>query len=95
MPARAISDGLFEIADDGTITLVGGYSPSSGRYHFPLLDLCPYTGATDIAASRAVDRRQPVGVDRGDRRAARLRRSGSVRLRRGRADRERLRVITR
>jgi uncharacterized OB-fold protein len=46
--ARAISDGLFDLGDDGTMTLVGGYSPSSGRYHFPLLDLCPYTGATDI-----------------------------------------------
>ena len=48
MAARAISDGLFELRDDGTITLVGGYSPSSGRFHFPLLDACPYTGATDV-----------------------------------------------
>jgi uncharacterized OB-fold protein len=45
---RAISDGLFELHDDGTIALIGGYSPSSGRYHFPVLDTCPYTGATDI-----------------------------------------------
>ena len=52
MTARAISDGLFELADDGTITLVGGYSPTSGRYHFPLLDTCPYTGATDIETVR-------------------------------------------
>ena len=29
--------------DDGTIALIGGYSPTSGRYHFPLLDTCPYT----------------------------------------------------
>jgi len=48
MPARAITDGLFELHDDGTITLVGGYSPSSGRYHFPRLDTCPYTGAADV-----------------------------------------------
>jgi uncharacterized OB-fold protein len=48
MPARAISDGLFELHDDGTITLVGGYSPTSGRYHFPRLDACPYSGAEDI-----------------------------------------------
>ncbi len=45
---RAIADGLFELHDDGTIALVGGYSPTSGRYHFPLLDTCPYSGATDI-----------------------------------------------
>jgi uncharacterized OB-fold protein len=48
MSARAITDGLFELHDDGTITLVGGYSPSSGKYHFPLLQSCPYTGATDV-----------------------------------------------
>jgi uncharacterized OB-fold protein len=47
MPARAISDGLFEL-HDGTIALVGGYSPTSGHYHFPRLDSCPYSGAEDI-----------------------------------------------
>jgi uncharacterized OB-fold protein len=45
---RAIADGLFELHDDGTIALIGGYSPSSDRHHFPRLDTCPYTGATDI-----------------------------------------------
>jgi uncharacterized OB-fold protein len=45
---RAITDGLFELHDDGTITLIGGYSPTSGRYHFPRLETCPYSGATDI-----------------------------------------------
>ena len=48
MAARAITDGLFEIHDDGTIALIGGYSPTSARFHFPLLDSCPYTGATDV-----------------------------------------------
>ena len=48
MPPRAISSGLFELHDDGTIMLVGGYSPTSRRYHFPRLDSCPYTGATDV-----------------------------------------------
>src|SRR4051794_21783652 len=48
MAARAITDGLFELNEDGTITLVGGYSPSSRRFHFPRLDSCPYTGATDV-----------------------------------------------
>ena len=43
-----IADGLFETAADGTITLVGGWSPASGRYHFPLLDTCPFSGATDV-----------------------------------------------
>jgi uncharacterized OB-fold protein len=45
---RAIADGLFELHDNGTIALIGGYSPSSDRHHFPRLDTCPYTGATDI-----------------------------------------------
>lgn len=48
MSTRAIHDGLFEIADDGSIALIGGYSPSSTKYHFPLLDTCPYSGATDV-----------------------------------------------
>jgi uncharacterized OB-fold protein len=48
MTPRAISSGLFELHDDSTITLVGGYSPTSKRYHFPRLDSCPYTGATDV-----------------------------------------------
>jgi uncharacterized OB-fold protein len=46
--SRAIHEGLFEIADDGTIALIGGYSPTSDKYHFPLLDTCPYSGATDV-----------------------------------------------
>jgi len=43
-----ISPGLIEVHDDGTIALIGGYSPTSGLHHFPRLDTCPYTGATDI-----------------------------------------------
>jgi uncharacterized OB-fold protein len=49
---RNVHDGLFEIDADGALHLVGGYSPSSGRYHFPLLDTCPYTGATDVERVR-------------------------------------------
>jgi uncharacterized OB-fold protein len=45
---RAISDGLFELHEGGAIALVGGYSPTSELHHFPRLDTCPYTGATDI-----------------------------------------------
>jgi uncharacterized OB-fold protein len=44
----AITEGLFETDDAGAITLIGGFSPTSRRYHFPLLDTCPYTGATDV-----------------------------------------------
>ena len=45
---RPINDGLFEPTADGSIALIGGYSPTSGKYHFPLLDTCPYSGATDV-----------------------------------------------
>src|SRR5262249_26231334 len=38
----------FERADDGTITLIGGSPPTSGKYPFPLLAVCPYSGATDV-----------------------------------------------
>jgi uncharacterized OB-fold protein len=45
---NAIYDGLFELAADGTLTLIGGYSATSDRFHFPLLDTCPYSGARDV-----------------------------------------------
>jgi uncharacterized protein len=45
---RPIQDGLFEVGADGSIALIGGYSPTSTKYHFPLLDTCPYSGATDV-----------------------------------------------
>jgi uncharacterized OB-fold protein len=51
-----IAEGLFDLAADGTITLLGGYSRTSDKYHFPLLDTCPYSGARDVervALSRA------------------------------------------
>jgi uncharacterized OB-fold protein len=47
-----VADGLFEVDDDGTLHLLGGYSPTSGQYHFPRLDACPYTGAADVEAVR-------------------------------------------
>ena len=46
--ARPLRAGLFEVAADGEIALLGGYSPTSGKHHFPLLDTCPYSGATDV-----------------------------------------------
>ncbi len=46
---RSIAPGVLAL-DGGTPTLLGGYSPSSGRYHFPRGDVCPYTGADDVEA---------------------------------------------
>ena len=43
-----IAEGLFDVDADGTITLIGGYSPTSGKFHFPLLDTCPYSGGRDV-----------------------------------------------
>ena len=47
MSERAIRDGLFRV-EDGTVVLLGGFSPSSGRFHFPRAPVCPYTGAEDV-----------------------------------------------
>ncbi|MFO1537856.1 MAG: Zn-ribbon domain-containing OB-fold protein [Actinomycetota bacterium] len=45
---RPLTDGLFRERPDGSIVLIGGVSPSSGRTHFPRLAACPYTGADDV-----------------------------------------------
>ncbi len=95
MTVRAIYDGLFETAADGSIDLIGGYSPTSDRYHFPLLDTCPYTGATDVrrvvlSARPRCGRGQPS--PRHHRATRGPCRTGSVSLS---SCRERLRVITR
>ena len=44
----AVHEGLFELDEDGTLDLVGGYSPTSDRFHFPVLPTCPYSGAADV-----------------------------------------------
>src|SRR5690242_17486019 len=44
---RSIAPDVFTV-DGNAPTLLGGYSPSSGRYHFPLGAVCPYTGAADV-----------------------------------------------
>jgi uncharacterized OB-fold protein len=46
-PAAPLVDGLFRV-DGGGVTLLGGFSPSSGHSHFPLQPVCPYTGADDV-----------------------------------------------
>jgi len=38
---------LFRV-DDGQLVLCGGRSHSSGTYHFPRSEVCPYTGAEDV-----------------------------------------------
>jgi uncharacterized OB-fold protein len=38
---------LLEV-DGNNVTLIGGYSPTSGHHHFPLAPVCPYTGADDV-----------------------------------------------
>ena len=53
---KPVHDQLFRIGDDGEIRLLGGYSPSSGRHHFPLLPACPYTGADDVEPVELSDR---------------------------------------
>jgi uncharacterized OB-fold protein len=34
--------------DAERLTLIGGYSPTSGLHHFPVSEVCPYTGADDV-----------------------------------------------
>src|SRR3954453_20627130 len=46
MTAAAIVDGFFRV-DGDTLTLLGGFSPSSGLRHFPRRPVCPFTGADD------------------------------------------------
>lgn len=46
---RPVHEGVFELDAGGAeLRLVGGWSPTSGRHHFPLLDTCPYSGARDV-----------------------------------------------
>jgi len=53
---RPVAPDLFELADDGGLTLLGGYSPSSRLHHFPRMATCPYTGADDVEPARLPDR---------------------------------------
>jgi uncharacterized OB-fold protein len=47
MAADAIIDGLFRVEGE-SLTLLGGYSASSGLRHFPRRPVCPFTGADDV-----------------------------------------------
>lgn len=50
-----VREGLF-ILDGDAIRLIGGFSPASGRYHFPRAPVCPYTGAEDVEEVELSDR---------------------------------------
>jgi uncharacterized OB-fold protein len=49
---RPVVPELFALDTDGNLTLLGGYSPTSGLHHFPRADVCPYTGARDVEPAR-------------------------------------------
>ena len=48
-PPPPIQDGLFE-RRGADLVLRGGWSASSGHWHFPLRPVCPYSGADDVVA---------------------------------------------
>ena len=47
MSPRPIDPTVLRV-DDGGVTLLGGWSQSSGLRHFPLSPVCPFTGADDV-----------------------------------------------
>lgn len=44
---RPIDPAVLRVDHDG-VTLLGGWSASSGLRHFPLSPVCPFTGADDV-----------------------------------------------
>ena len=54
MSPRPIDPAVLRVDEDG-VTLLGGWSASSGLRHFPPSPVCPFTGADDI---------QPVDLPR-------------------------------
>lgn len=47
-PRTTVPELLTTDPESGEARLVGGYSPTSGRHHFPLAAVCPYSGADDV-----------------------------------------------
>jgi len=45
-----IDPGVLRVEDDGSVVLLGGWSATSGRRHFPRSPVCPFTGADDVEA---------------------------------------------
>ncbi len=55
MSPAPIDPGVLRVDEDG-VTLLGGWSPTSGLRHFPPSPVCPFTGADDV---------EPVDLPRG------------------------------
>lgn len=47
MPPEPIDSSVLRVDEDG-VTLLGGWSPTSGLRHFPPSPVCPFTGADDV-----------------------------------------------
>ncbi len=47
MSPEPIDPSVLRIDEDG-VTLLGGWSPTSGLRHFPTSPVCPFTGADDV-----------------------------------------------
>ena len=47
MSPRPIDPAVLRVDEDG-VTLLGGWSPTSGLRHFPRSPVCPFTGADDV-----------------------------------------------
>jgi uncharacterized OB-fold protein len=45
-------DRWIDVGADGSLTLLGGWSPTARRHHFPPAPVCPYSGADDIEVVR-------------------------------------------
>ena len=53
-PVRSIQPDVFIV--EPTPRLLGGYSPTSEQFHFPLQSVCPYSGAQDVVSVELSDR---------------------------------------
>jgi uncharacterized OB-fold protein len=47
VPPEPIEPSVLRVDDDG-VTLLGGWSATSGLRHFPRSPVCPFTGADDV-----------------------------------------------
>jgi uncharacterized OB-fold protein len=48
VPVRPIDPSVLRVDDGGGVSLLGGWSPTSGLRHFPRSPVCPFTGADDV-----------------------------------------------
>ncbi len=59
--ATPVAEHLFELDEDGSLHLLGGFSTTSGQYHFPVAATCPYSGADDVEKVRLSSAGRLVG----------------------------------